>query len=135
MDADCEKARKSNGPSMPPVPKGRPSAAQRAAWLVVVEQLMIEGVATPTAVASRTGLTFHTAKRWMQEVRARWADGYPPSELRARADVAFAAAGDAVSAAWRAYEQAGTTNERLACLRAALAANRQRALICGVGVE
>ena len=34
---------------------------------------MLLGIERPSHLANKTGLTFHTAKRWMQEVRKRWA--------------------------------------------------------------
>ena len=93
---------------------------------------MLEGVSTPTAIAERTGLTFHTARRWMSEVRTMWAQTYTPAELRDRAEAAYEAAGEALFSAWSTYERANTSRDRLASLRLALVANRQRALICGV---
>ena len=93
---------------------------------------MLEGVVTPTALANRTGLTFHTARRWMEEIHERWARSYSPDELRDRAEAAYAAAGVAGAAAWADYAAASTPADRRASLRLVLAANRQKALVCGL---
>ena len=93
---------------------------------------MLGGVVTPTALAQRTGLTFHTARRWMAEIHELWASAYTPAELRDRAEIAYAIASEASSAAWATYRAASSSSDRLASLKLVLAANRQRAMVCGL---
>ena len=82
------------------------------------------GVVTPTALAQRTGITFHTARRWMAEIHELWACAYAPAELRDRAGIAYATASEASEAAWATYWAASSSSDRLASLKLVLAANR-----------
>ena len=45
---------------------------------------MLMGIKRPSHLAKKTGLTFHTVKCWMQEVKDRWAGALTEEELNIR---------------------------------------------------
>ena len=45
---------------------------------------MLMGIDRPSHLAKTTGLTFHTAKRWMQEIKDGWAGTLTEEELNIR---------------------------------------------------
>ncbi len=77
------------GVLLPRRPKGRASRQLKSEWLDVIESLMAQGVDRPTHMARKTGLTFHTAKRWMNEVRDKWLSTLTKAEQNYRRELLY----------------------------------------------
>lgn len=115
------------GGGLPKLRRGRPRNWIKSRWLAVVEALMCAGVERPSHMARRTGLTFRTAKRWMNQIRREWAEELPEAERQYRIDALYDEASDAASRAWETA--VNTTNPciKLGALKAILASNSKRA--------
>ena len=121
-----------NRPGLPPKPKGRPSAALKSRWLVVVAELMAKGHTTPTEIVKRTGLTFTTAKRWIAEIRLARSDAFTLPQLRATSEQLYHEANQVAAIAWRTALTAPNRNARVGSYHAILMANERRSILSGL---
>ena len=117
---------------LPAKPKGRPSAALKSRWLVVVAELMAKGHTTPTEIVKRTGLTFTTAKRWIAEIRSSRSDAFTLPQLRAASEQLYHEAEQIASIAWHTALTAPNRNARVGSYHAILMANERRSILSGI---
>ena len=117
------------GAELPKLRKGRPRNWIKRAWLECVEALMRAGVERPSHMVKRTGLTFRTAKRWMNQVGREWAKELPDEERRYRIDALYDEASDAASKAWATAISTNNPCVKLGALKAILESNRKRSVL------
>ena len=116
----------------PPRPQGRPSNALKAQWLAVIEVLMTAGIERPSHMAQRTGLTFHTAKRWMQQVRKKWASQIDSKERAILGELLYRRASEVGEAAWKLAQTSNNHSVVIGALRTILESVDKRARIYGL---
>ena len=120
-------------PSLPPLPsRGRPARALRLEWLDAVEQLMLDGVGSPSEMASVTGLTRATSARWMKEVQNIWADASHRRLADTRREALFHQADSVAKAAWSQLTNEAHPFVICALLRVVLEAHDRKARLLGL---
>ena len=116
----------------PPLPKGRPKPEDVEPWLAVVETLMGRGVATPYAMKKALGVSYRTAKNWMDAVRERWANGLTDERMNWRRESLYAEADEIARAAWVNALAAETPTEKAGLFKVVLMANQRKAALTGL---
>lgn len=115
----------------PPLTGGRPTMSEREEWLAVVDEVMARGEDNPSRLSRLLGVSRETAKRWVQEIRARRAAVFA---AQGRVDLAGAlmAEADAVAkAAFRAALKA-EPKSKASLLKTVLVANMRKAALAGL---
>ena len=121
------KSHETQGVALPPKPKGRASREFKSQWLQVVEHLMVLGIERPTHMAKKTGLTFHTAKRWMQEIKDRWTSTLTEEEQNFRRELLYQEAESLARDAWATALGSNNPSVVVGAFKAILEANARRA--------
>ena len=100
--------------------------------MMVVEQMMLDGVDTATDLAATTGLTRRTAARWMAEVRAGWRQP-DRSPLDAQRAALYEEAQAVAATAWDLLGQRPMSpSSTVGTLKAILATLDRRAALLGL---
>jgi hypothetical protein len=93
----------------------------------VIEQLMAQGVQRPSHMAQKTGLTFHTAKRWMKEVREKWVSSLTEDEQDFRRELLYQEAESLARDAWLTALRSNIVSVGVGALKTILESNARRA--------
>ena len=88
---------------------------------------MVLGISRPTHMARKTGLTFHTAKRWMQEVKDRWSGAVTEEQQNYRRELLYQEAESLARDAWRTVTASNNPSVVVGAFKAILEANERRA--------
>ena len=127
MTPSSDKSHGFIGVHLPPKPKGRASRQLKEQWLDVIELFMVLGISRPTHMARKTGLTFHTAKRWMQEVKDRWSGAVTEEQQNYRRELLYQEAESLARDAWRTVTASNNPSVVVGAFKAILEANERRA--------
>ena len=128
MSVSGPETHRNTGVALPPKPKGRASRELKSQWLQVVEHLMVLGIERPTHMAKKTGLTFHTAKRWMQEIKDRWTSTLT-EEQSFRRELLYQEAESIARDAWVTALCSNNASVVVGAFKANLEANARRAAL------
>ena len=121
------------GIDLPPaLPPGRPKPEAVEPWLDVVGVLMGRGVATPYAMRRILDVPYRTAKRWMDAVRERWANGLTDERMNWRRESLYAEADEVARVAWVNALAADTPTEKASLFKVVLMANTRKAALVGL---
>ena len=88
---------------------------------------MVLGIERPTHMAKKTGLTFHTAKRWMQEIKDRWTSTLTEEEQNFRRELLYQEAESLARDAWATALGSNNPSVVVGAFKAILEANARRA--------
>jgi hypothetical protein len=117
---------------LPPIPKGRARTALKAQWLPVIEALIVAGIERPSHMANHTGLTFHTAKRWMFDVRSQWAAQLNRNERGLLSEQLYQQAANVAEIAWHIARTSNNPWVVMGALKTVLESVDKRANIYGL---
>ena len=92
---------------------------------------MQQGIERPSHMARRTGLTFRTAKRWMDQVRKQWADALSAEERNFRQELLYREAEAISRDGWEIALGSNNRSVVIGALRTILASNSRRADLIG----
>jgi hypothetical protein len=115
------------GVLLPRKPNGRANRELKSEWMAVIEQLMAQGVQRPSHMAQKTGLTFHTAKRWMAEVHEKWLSTLTEEEKNFRRELLYQEAESLARDAWVTALDSKNACVVVGALKTILEANARRA--------
>ena len=90
---------------------------------------MVLGIERPTHMAKKTGLTFHTAKRWMQEIKDRWTRTLTEEEQNFRRELLYQEAESLARDAWLTALGSNNPSVVVGAFKAILEANVRRAAL------
>jgi hypothetical protein len=126
MSVSGIESNQNTGVALPAKPKGRASRELKSQGLQVVEQLMVLGIERPTHMAKKTGLTFHTAKRWMQEIKDHWTSTLTEEEQNFRRELLYQEAESVARDAWVTALGSNNASVVVGAFKTILEANARR---------